>query len=101
MSYDVYYDMRAGRYDLGFMSYDVVNDISHVYNDIVTPWNDIVIDIGTGRHDMQSMSYDVYYDMAMSITTSSGRGATSITTWGAIPRGLGKPKNCPKLNKFS
>ena len=59
MSYDVYYDMRAGRYDPNFMSYDVVNDISNVYNDIVTPRNDIVIDIGTGRHDMQSMSYDV------------------------------------------
>ena len=56
---------------------DVVNDISHVYNDIVTPWNDIVIDIGAGRHDLQSMSYDVYYDMVMSITTSSGRGTTS------------------------
>ena len=70
------------------MSYDVVNDISNVYNDIVTPRNDIVIDIGTGLHDMQSMSHNIYYDMAMSITTSSGRGATSITTWGAIPRGL-------------
>ena len=78
MSYDVYYDMRAGRDDLGVMSYDVVNDISNVYNDIVTPRNDIVIDIGTGRHDMQSMSYDVYYDMAMSITTSSGMGTTSL-----------------------
>ena len=80
--------MRAGRYDPEFMSYDVVNDISNVYNDIVTPWNDIVLDIGTRRHDLQSMSYDVYYDMSMSITTSSGRGATSIATWGAIPRGL-------------
>ena len=93
--------MGVGRDDLHSMSYDIVNDIANVYNDIVTPRNDIVIDIGTGRHDMQSMSYDVYYDMAMSITTSSGRGATSITTWGAIPRGLGKPKNCSKLNKFS
>ena len=59
------------------MSYDVLNDISNVYNDIVTPRNDIVIDIGTGRHDLQSMSYGVYHDMAMSITTSSGRGTTS------------------------
>ena len=59
------------------MSYDVVNDMSHVYNDIVTPWNDIVLDIGTGRRDLQSMSYDVYNDMAMSMTTSSGRGTTS------------------------
>ena len=77
MSYDVYYDMRAGRYDPTFMSYDVVNDISYVYNDIVTPRNDIVMDIGAGRHDLQSMSYDVRYDMIMSISTSSGRGTTS------------------------
>ena len=59
------------------MSYDVVNDISNVYNDIVTTRNDVVIDMGTGRHGLQSMSYDVYYDMAMSITTSSGMGTTS------------------------
>ena len=77
MSYDVYYDMRASRYDPDFMSHDVVNDIPTVYNDIFPPWNDIVIDIGAGRNDLQSMSYDVYYDMAMSITTSSGRGTTS------------------------
>ena len=59
MSYDVYYDMRAGRYDPDFMSYDVVNDISHVYNDIVTPPNDVAMDIGTSRYDLKTMSYDV------------------------------------------
>ena len=57
---------------------DVVNDILHVVNDVVTPRNDIVNDIGTGRYDLQSMSYDVVNDMAMSITTSSGMGTTSL-----------------------
>ena len=41
MSYDVYYDLRAGRDDLGVMSYDVVNDFSNVYNDIVQVDNDV------------------------------------------------------------
>ena len=59
MSYDIYYDMRAVRYDPEFMSYDVVNDIANVYDDIVTHRNDIVLDIGTGSRDWQSMSYDV------------------------------------------
>jgi hypothetical protein len=77
MSYDVYIDMGVCRDDPESMSYDVVNDISNVYNDIVSPWNDIVIDIGTGRHDLHSMSYDVYNDMAMSIKTSSDMETTS------------------------
>ena len=55
MSYDVYYDMRAGRYDPDFMSYDVVNDISHVYNDIVPRWNDVVNDMDMSM----SMSFRV------------------------------------------
>ena len=44
--------MRAARYDPDFMSYDVVNDIPNVYNDIVTRWNDILIDISAGRYDL-------------------------------------------------
>ena len=34
------------------MSYDVVNDISHVYNDIVAPRNDVVIDIWRVYNDV-------------------------------------------------
>ena len=59
------------------MSYDVVNDILHVDNDVVNPRNNIVNDIGKGRYDLQSMSYDVVNDIAASLTTSSGMGTTS------------------------
>ena len=44
--------MTAGRDDPEFMSHDVVNDILHVYNDIVIPLNDVVNDMGTGRRDL-------------------------------------------------
>ena len=45
------------------MSYDVVNDMLHVYNDVVHPCNDIVLDIGLEHQDPESMSYDVVNDM--------------------------------------
>ena len=49
--------------DMESMSYDVVNDMLHVYNDVVQPCNDIVLDIGLEHQDPESMSYDVVNDM--------------------------------------
>ena len=91
MSYDVYIDMGVSRDDPEFMSYDVVNDLSNVYNDIVSPWDDILIDIGTGRH-LHSMSDDVYNDMPnVYDRRRSNRHRTTSTTLRALTK-----KNCPR-----